>query len=92
MIGIASLRVFERLVHVGVLFLLALTSAANAEEAWIRVNQIGYLPGDPKIAVLSSDEPHERRVSGRRVRGRRRRRSGRLGAVRAQLSARLQRR
>ena len=26
-------------------------------EAWIRVNQIGYLPGDPKIAVLSSDEP-----------------------------------
>ncbi|MBL9161532.1 MAG: glycoside hydrolase family 9 protein [Planctomycetaceae bacterium] len=31
-------------------------SAAQAD-AWIRVNQIGYLPGDPKIAVLSSDEP-----------------------------------
>ena len=26
-------------------------------EAWIRVNQVGYLPDDPKIAVLSSDEP-----------------------------------
>jgi hypothetical protein len=26
-------------------------------DAWIRVNQIGYLPNDPKIAVLSSDEP-----------------------------------
>lgn len=24
---------------------------------WIRVNQIGYLPNDPKIAVLASDEP-----------------------------------
>src|SRR5262245_2624340 len=31
--------------------------AAAAETAWIRVNQVGYLPGDPKIAVLSSDEP-----------------------------------
>jgi len=26
---------------------------------WIRVNQIGYLPNDPKIAVLSSGEPLE---------------------------------
>ena len=25
------------------------------EFAWIRVNQVGYLPDDPKIAVLSSD-------------------------------------
>lgn len=25
--------------------------------AWIRVNQVGYLPEDPKIAVLSSDAP-----------------------------------
>jgi endoglucanase len=56
-IGIVSPRVFERRVHVGVLFLLALTTAANAEDAWIRVNQIGYLPGDPKIAVLSSAAP-----------------------------------
>jgi hypothetical protein len=31
--------------------------AAAAAEAWIRVNQVGYLPGDPKIAILSSDEP-----------------------------------
>jgi hypothetical protein len=26
-------------------------------DAWIRANQIGYLPGDPKIAILSSDAP-----------------------------------
>jgi len=25
--------------------------------AWIRVNLVGYLPADPKIAILSSDEP-----------------------------------
>jgi endoglucanase len=31
--------------------------AASGAEAWIRVNQIGYLPGDPKIAVLSSAKP-----------------------------------
>jgi endoglucanase len=42
---------------VGLLLVLALSSAAHAEEAWIRVNQIGYLPGDPKIAVLSSAKP-----------------------------------
>ncbi|MDR3620449.1 MAG: glycoside hydrolase family 9 protein [Paludisphaera borealis] len=28
-----------------------------ASGPWIRVNQIGYLPDDPKIAVLSSDQP-----------------------------------
>ncbi|MBN2447532.1 MAG: glycoside hydrolase family 9 protein [Phycisphaerae bacterium] len=28
-----------------------------ADDAWIRVNQIGYLPDDPKIAILSSDQP-----------------------------------
>ena len=34
------------------------TSLAFAEEtAWIRANQIGYLPSDPKIAILSSDQP-----------------------------------
>jgi hypothetical protein len=33
-------------------------TAARAEEfAWIRVNQVGYLPDDPKIAILSSDRP-----------------------------------
>jgi hypothetical protein len=26
---------------------------------WIRVNQVGYLPGDPKIAILSSGRPLE---------------------------------
>jgi hypothetical protein len=35
--------------------LLIVPSAAA--DAWIRVNQVGYLPGDPKIAVLSSDAP-----------------------------------
>lgn len=29
---------------------------APGETAWIRVNQVGYLPGDPKIAILSSDQ------------------------------------
>jgi hypothetical protein len=33
------------------------SSSAHAE-SWIRVNQVGYLPNDPKIAILSSDEPH----------------------------------
>ena len=35
------------------------TSRAEADDAgaWIRVNQVGYLPDDPKIAVLSSGEP-----------------------------------
>jgi hypothetical protein len=34
--------------------------AARAEEqAWIRVNLIGYLPDDPKIAILSSATPQE---------------------------------
>ncbi len=32
-------------------------AAAVCADAWIRVNQIGYLPDDPKIAILSSDEP-----------------------------------
>ena len=44
-------------VFLGALVLLASLSTAEAADAWIRVNQIGYLPGDPKIAVLSSDEP-----------------------------------
>jgi hypothetical protein len=36
--------------------LVAARSGA-ADHAWIRVNLIGYLPADPKIAVLSSDAP-----------------------------------
>jgi Cellulase N-terminal ig-like domain len=34
-------------------------TATGEEFAWIRVNQVGYLPDDPKIAVLSSDRPLE---------------------------------
>lgn len=37
--------------------MLSLTSIARAGGVWIRANQIGYLPGDPKIAILSSDRP-----------------------------------
>lgn len=36
---------------------LALFTAPAAADGWIRINQIGYLPADPKIAVLSSDRP-----------------------------------
>jgi len=36
--------------------LIAIQSAC-ADDAWIRTNQVGYLPGDPKIAVLSSGRP-----------------------------------
>ena len=36
---------------------VAAPPAGDGESRWIRVNQIGYLPGDPKIAVLSSDQP-----------------------------------
>jgi len=36
--------------------LIAVPSAGAAEDGiWIRVNQIGYLPDDPKIGILSSD-------------------------------------
>lgn len=35
----------------------AAAAEAAAPDAWIRVNQVGYLPGDPKIAVLSSGTP-----------------------------------
>ncbi|MBK9127698.1 MAG: glycoside hydrolase family 9 protein [Phycisphaerales bacterium] len=37
---------------------LAVAAWAHAD-AWIRVNLVGYLPDDPKIAVLSSDAPIE---------------------------------
>lgn len=32
-------------------------AAMGSDDAWIRVNLIGYLPDDPKIAVLSSMHP-----------------------------------
>ncbi len=36
---------------------IVLGAAAPARgDSWIRVNQVGYLPDDPKIAILSSDE------------------------------------
>lgn len=35
----------------------AASQPAQNSGIWIRANQIGYLPDDPKIAVLSSDEP-----------------------------------
>lgn len=34
-----------------------LVSPVHANDAWIRINHVGYLPHDPKIAVLSSAEP-----------------------------------
>jgi peptidoglycan/xylan/chitin deacetylase (PgdA/CDA1 family) len=37
--------------------LLLAISANAADQSWIRVNQVGYLPDDPKIALLSSDVP-----------------------------------
>ncbi|MEZ6190228.1 MAG: glycoside hydrolase family 9 protein [Phycisphaerales bacterium] len=37
--------------------MLFITIPAPADGVWIRANQIGYLPNDPKIAVLSSDAP-----------------------------------
>ncbi len=37
---------------------VALSAPAIAGDGvWIRVNQVGYLPGDPKIALLSSERP-----------------------------------
>ncbi len=39
---------------------LILAGAASADVGpWLRVNQVGYLPDDPKIAVLSSRAPLE---------------------------------
>jgi len=35
----------------------AIGQESTGPSAWLRVNQIGYLPGDPKIAVLSSADP-----------------------------------
>jgi hypothetical protein len=32
-------------------------TAVGVENAWIRASQVGYLPDDPKIAVLSSEQP-----------------------------------
>lgn len=33
------------------------TTQAAAERVWLRFNQVGYLPTDPKIAILSSEHP-----------------------------------
>jgi endoglucanase len=53
-------RLFAHAACLFALFITAHTSAA-VEQSWIRVNNVGYLPDDPKIAVLSSDVP----VSGK---------------------------
>ncbi|MCA9794255.1 MAG: glycoside hydrolase family 9 protein [Candidatus Eremiobacteraeota bacterium] len=55
----ASIRP-DRLASLLAACVLAVAVAAisqAAEQSWIRVNQVGYLPDDPKIAVLSSDIP-----------------------------------
>jgi endoglucanase len=47
-----------RPVMLALALLLAMSLAqVTHAESWIRANQIGYLPDDPKIAILSSDEP-----------------------------------
>jgi len=45
-----------RLLGVAAVWLGTLAAAHGDEGVWIRVNQIGYLPADPKIAILSSDD------------------------------------
>lgn len=45
-----------QLVVCSLLSLVAAVAFAG-ERSWIRVNQVGYLPDDPKIAILSSDVP-----------------------------------
>jgi endoglucanase len=40
-----------------VLWVVLPASAPGDSGVWIRVNQIGYLPDDPKIALLSSAQP-----------------------------------
>lgn len=41
------------------MFGLSAALAESPPRAWIRVNLVGYLLDDPKIAILSSDEPLE---------------------------------
>ena len=47
--------------HGAVLLALLLPGCASVPdpdpELWIRINQVGYLPDDPKIAVVSSAQP-----------------------------------
>ncbi|HRX85013.1 MAG TPA: glycoside hydrolase family 9 protein [Phycisphaerae bacterium] len=54
-------RLFAGAAAIGIVLSLAgpaaAEDAANQATAWVRVNEIGYLPDDPKIAVLSSAEP-----------------------------------
>ena len=49
-------KFFRLIAAFGVAICITLTASA-AERSWIRVNQVGYLPGDPKIALVSSDVP-----------------------------------
>lgn len=54
---IGAYRVYPKLILLPALLVILLVSNARADGVWIRANQIGYLPNDPKIAILSSDEP-----------------------------------
>jgi endoglucanase len=49
-------RLVSQLIAVVLVGLIVRSAEAEAD-AWIRVNRIGYLPDDPKIAILSSDVP-----------------------------------
>ena len=49
----------QRLTLAAVLVCLELTSAFAADLVVIRANQIGYLPKDPKIAILSASTPQK---------------------------------
>ncbi|MBP7934185.1 MAG: glycoside hydrolase family 9 protein [Phycisphaerae bacterium] len=64
-------------VNIGSLVIVALTACGRAADlppplasqpvseagVWVRGSQIGYLPDEPKIAILSSDEPQEGRFT-----------------------------
>lgn len=45
--------------YLTLLFAVGVVAAADEAKpkSWIRVNLVGYLPDDPKLAVLSSDVP-----------------------------------
>ena len=60
----------------------ATDQGAKATGPWIRVNQVGYLADDPKIALLSSDRPLEGKFTVGELSASDRPRSGGLGALR----------
>jgi len=50
-----SMKPFQNAVTISAFSLLS--ALPGFGEAWLRINQVGYLPDDIKIALLSSDEP-----------------------------------